>query len=151
MMRASASPTAPYYAVLLNPGGSATVQWRSYDGTPSTTAKLSVPSLTSPAYIEIVRWTDASANPPQTYFSTLTSTDGTTWTPVLGSTEAIEHGLELPGRAGRDVRHARSHATSDLQQRHADPDEQRAARNLRRPATPATMSGPTSCQVTRTT
>jgi hypothetical protein len=49
MMRASASPTAPYYAVLLQPGGSATLRWRSYDGTPSTTAKLSLPSITSPA------------------------------------------------------------------------------------------------------
>ena len=92
MMRASASPTAQYYAVLLQPGGSATVQWRSYDGTPSTTAKLSVTSITSPAYVKIVRWTDASANPPQTYFSTLTSTDGSTWTPVLGSTEIVNMG-----------------------------------------------------------
>ncbi|HEY2638781.1 MAG TPA: PQQ-binding-like beta-propeller repeat protein [Streptosporangiaceae bacterium] len=92
MMRASTSPTAQYYAVLLHPGGSATVQWRSYDGTPSNTAKLSVPSITSPAYISIVRWTDASANPPQTYFSTLTSTDGTTWTPVLGSTAIVNMG-----------------------------------------------------------
>ena len=35
MMRANASPTSPYYAVLLNPGGSATIQWRSYDGVPN--------------------------------------------------------------------------------------------------------------------
>ena len=89
MMRASASPTAQYYAVLLKPGGSATLQWRSYDGTPSTTAKLALPSITSPAYIEVVRWQDTTANPPQTYFSTLTSTDGSTWTPVLGSTEIV--------------------------------------------------------------
>ena len=32
MMRASASPTAPMYSVYLNPGGSATIQWRVNDG-----------------------------------------------------------------------------------------------------------------------
>ncbi len=89
MMRASASPTAQYYSVLLKPGGGATLQWRSYDGTPSTTAKLALPSITSGEYVEIVSWTDTSANPPETYFSTMTSADGVTWTPVLGSTEII--------------------------------------------------------------
>ncbi len=89
MMRASTSPTAQYYSVLLKPGGSATLQWRSYDGAPSTTATLALPSLTSPAYVEIVSWTDTSANPPQTYFSTLTSADGSSWAPVLGSTEIV--------------------------------------------------------------
>ena len=34
MMRANASPTAPMYSVYLNPGGSATIQWRVYDGVP---------------------------------------------------------------------------------------------------------------------
>ena len=89
MMRASTSPTAQYYSVLARPGGSATLQWRSYDGTPSTTATLALPSITSPAYVEIVRWTDTSASPPQTYFSTLTSADGSSWAPVLGSTEIV--------------------------------------------------------------
>src|SRR5260370_29832589 len=39
MMRASASPTAPMYSVYLNPGGSATIQWRGqprHNDTPHT-------------------------------------------------------------------------------------------------------------------
>ena len=92
MMRANASPTSPYYSVLLNPGGSATVQWRVYDGVPDRTGTLKLPSVTSPAYVEVVRYQDTTLNPPQTFFSTLTSTDGSTWRPVLGSTVAINMG-----------------------------------------------------------
>ncbi len=90
MMRASATATAPYYSITLNPGGSATIQWRSYDGVPNRSGHLALPSVTSPAYVEIVRWQDTTLN--QTYFSALTSTDGANWTPVLGSTQAINMG-----------------------------------------------------------
>jgi len=92
MMRANTGLTSPYYSVTLNPGGSATVQWRTYDGVPNRTGKLALPAVKSPAYVEIVRWQDTTLNPPQTFFSTLTSSDGTTWTPVLGSTAAINMG-----------------------------------------------------------
>jgi len=90
MMRANASPTSPYYAVLFSPGGSATIQWRTYDGVTNRTGTIPLPAVTSPAYVEIVRWQDTSLN--QTFFSTLTSTDGSTWTPVLGSTVVIDMG-----------------------------------------------------------
>ena len=75
MMRASASPTAPMYSVYLNPGGSATVKWRVNDGI-AYTHTIPLTSVTSPAYLEIVRWQDSNASPPGTYFTTLTSTDG---------------------------------------------------------------------------
>jgi outer membrane protein assembly factor BamB len=99
MMRASTSVTSPYYAVLLSPGGGgATIQWRSYEGVPNRTGTLALPSVTSPANIEIVRWQDTTFN--LTYFSTLTSTDGVNWTPVLGSTQAINMGTSyLAGMA----------------------------------------------------
>ena len=90
MMRANTSITSAYYSVTLNPGGSATIQWRSYDGVPNRTGKLTLPAVTSPAYLEIVRWQDQTLN--QTFFSTMTSADGTNWTPVLGSTQAISMG-----------------------------------------------------------
>ena len=92
MMRANASPTSPYYAVLLNPGGSATIQWRGYDGVPGNTGPLAPKSVTSPAYVEIVRWQDTALN--LTFFSALTSADGVSWAPVLGSTQAIDIGTE---------------------------------------------------------
>jgi len=91
MMRASASPTAPMYSVYLNPGGSATIQWRVNDGI-KYSRNIPMTSITSPAYLQIVRYQDASASPPVTYFSTLTSADGTTWTPVLGSSVALDFG-----------------------------------------------------------
>ncbi len=92
MMRESTSPTAPMYSVSLSPGGStATISWRLYDGIAYKHA-ITLPSVTSPAYLQIVRWNDTNASPPATYFTTLTSTDGTTWTPVLGSAVAINMG-----------------------------------------------------------
>jgi hypothetical protein len=79
------------YSVFLNPGGSATIEWRLYDGI-AYKHKITLSSVTSPAYLQIVRWDDTRASPPATYFTTLTSTDGTTWTPVLGSAVAIDMG-----------------------------------------------------------
>src|SRR6185437_13117823 len=84
-------PTAPVYSVYLNPGGSATINWRVNDGV-KYSHTIPLTSVTSPAYLEIVRWQDSNASPPGTYFSTLTSTDGINWTPVLGSSVPISMG-----------------------------------------------------------
>jgi outer membrane protein assembly factor BamB len=91
MMRESTAPTAPMYSAYLNPGGSATVEWRLHNGI-AYKHSIPLPSETSPAYLKIIRWDDINASPPATYFTTLTSTDGTTWTPVLGSAVAIDMG-----------------------------------------------------------
>jgi hypothetical protein len=91
MMRASTAPTAPMYSVYLNPGGSATVKWRANDGI-AYNHTIPITTSTSPAYLEIVRWQDGNASPAGTYFSTLTSTDGVNWTPVLGSSVLIDMG-----------------------------------------------------------
>ena len=91
MMRASASPTAPMYSVYLNPGGSAIVKWRLSDGI-AYNHSIPITTSTSPAYLEIIRWQDNIASPAGTYFSTLTSADGVTWTPVLGSSVLIDMG-----------------------------------------------------------
>ena len=91
MMRASTAADAPMYSAYLTPGGSLTVQWRAYDAI-ANRKPVTLATVTSPAYLQIVRYQDARFNPPVTFFSTLTSTDGTTWTPVLGSTIAIDMG-----------------------------------------------------------
>jgi len=91
MMRANASPSAPMYSVYLNPGGSATVQWRAYDGI-KWTHPLPLTGTTSPAYLQIARYQDTRFTPPVTFFSAATSPDGITWNPVLGSTVAIGMG-----------------------------------------------------------
>src|ERR1700730_1267211 len=91
MMRASASPTAPMYSVYLNPGGSATIQWRVNDGI-RYAHNIPLTSVNPPAYLKILPYHATSASPPVTYFSTLTSADGSTWTPVLGSSVAIDMG-----------------------------------------------------------
>ena len=91
MMRANASPTSPMYSVYLNPGGSAIVQWRVSDGV-TYDHNIPLTTVTSPAYLELVRWQYTNSSPARTYFSTLTSTDGVTWTPVLGSSVAVTWG-----------------------------------------------------------
>ena len=55
MMRANLSTTSPYYAVLFNPGGSATVQWRYYDGFVDGGNTLALPGVTSGSYVQIDR------------------------------------------------------------------------------------------------
>jgi outer membrane protein assembly factor BamB len=91
MMRASAAPTAPMYSVYLNPGGSATVKWRVNDGI-AYNHTVPLPSAASPAWLQVIRWQDGNASPPGTYFTTLTSSDGVNWTPVLGSSVAVDLG-----------------------------------------------------------
>lgn len=91
MMRASTAPTAPMYSVYLKPGGTATIQWRAYDGI-AYNHNIPLTSVTSPAHLKIVRYTDTNARPAGTYFVTLTSADGSTWTPVLGSAVNIDMG-----------------------------------------------------------
>ncbi len=104
MMRANASPTSPDYAVLFNPGGSATISWRYNDGVVDGSTTLPLPSVTSPSYVEIVSYTDTALNPPQQFFSTETSPDGVNWTPVLGSTQNIPMGTTyLAGMAADAV------------------------------------------------
>jgi outer membrane protein assembly factor BamB len=104
MMRANASPTSPDYAVLFNPGKSATISWRYYDGVVDGTTTLPLPGVTSPSYVEIVSYTDTSLSPPEQFFSTETSTDGVNWTPVLGSTQVIPMGSNyLAGMAADAV------------------------------------------------
>ena len=58
MMRSNASATSPYYAVTFKPGGSATISWRYYDGILDGASSLALPSVTSPAYVEIVAYDD---------------------------------------------------------------------------------------------
>ena len=103
MMRANASPTSPYYAVLFNPGGSATIQWRNYDGVPDAAARWRCPRSPRPPTCEIVS-SDTDPDLDQ-FFSTLTSADGVNWTPVLGSTQAIHMGTTyLAGMAATPAR-----------------------------------------------
>ena len=92
MMRANASTTSPYYAVLFKPGGSATISWRYYDGVTDGNSTLPLPQVTSPAYVEIVSYEDTAVSPAEQFFSTETSSDGVNWTPVLGSSQAIPMG-----------------------------------------------------------
>ena len=107
MMRANASPTAPYYAILFNPGGSATVQWRYYDGFNDGTVTQALPTVTSPAYVQIVAFDDTALSPPQQFFTAETSPDGVTWTPVLGSTQAIPMGTTFTAGLAADAEAAR--------------------------------------------
>ncbi len=91
LVRAGTSPTAPEYGVYLHPGGSATVRWRVNNGI-ALAQTLPLAASVSPAYLRIVAWQDARFSPAQTTLSTFTSTDGVTWTPLLGSTQVLPFG-----------------------------------------------------------
>ena len=91
MMRANSSPTAPMYSVYLDAGGGATIQWRVNDGI-AYLKNIPLQSVSSPAWLQIVSWQDTRFSPPQTNFSTLTSTDGVDWVPVLGSNIVLNFG-----------------------------------------------------------
>ncbi len=107
MMRANASATAPYYAILFHPGGSATVQWRYYDGFNDGTVTQALPSVTSPAYVQIVSYDDTALSPAQQFFTAETSPDDVNWTPVLGSTQAIPMGTTFTAGLAADAEAAR--------------------------------------------
>ena len=76
MLRASADPGAPNYAVLVSPGAGIKVQERSTQG--GTTTKLANPSGTTPAYLKVARAGNT--------FTAYTSADGVNWALIAGST-----------------------------------------------------------------
>ncbi len=106
MMRANLSPTSPYYAVLDKPGGSATLAWRYYDGFVDGGNTLPLPGVTSGTYVQIASYTDPTSGVQS--FTTLTSPDGVTWTPVLGSTQNIPMGGTYQAGMAADAGVARS-------------------------------------------
>jgi outer membrane protein assembly factor BamB/regulation of enolase protein 1 (concanavalin A-like superfamily) len=91
MMRGSTSGNAPYYGAFVTPFSGIVVMERDTSGLPSET--LATISGTAPAYLRIAR----SGNT----FSAYTSSDGATWTPVVGSSDTIPNlsGSMLDGEA----------------------------------------------------
>jgi outer membrane protein assembly factor BamB len=92
MMRASQDAHAPYYGIFMYPGTKGgIVQWRVL---PDIIARVDIPlpSLTMPVYLQVSRYTDTRFSPAVTYYSAATSPDGVNWTPVTGSTVAIDMG-----------------------------------------------------------
>ena len=84
MMRASTAPPRPCTASTSIPGGSATVKWRVNDGIATTNGPARPRSPRPPTWRSSAGRTATPARRGP-IFSTLTSTDGVTWTPVLGS------------------------------------------------------------------
>lgn len=79
MLRASTDPGSPYYAALITPQNGIRVQLRSTQG--GAMSNAATPAGTVPAYLKVSR-------SGQT-FSAYTSTDGTAWTLIPGSTKSI--------------------------------------------------------------
>ena len=82
MVRASADPGSPYYGVFVTPGNGIDVQWRSAQG--GSASQLTV-SGAVPAYLMVGRYTAGG----RTYYTAYTSPDGSTWTAIPGSTQAL--------------------------------------------------------------
>jgi hypothetical protein len=78
MMRLTTDPGSPYYAVFVTPGHGVVVQWRTTQGGTTTQA---VTAGAVPVYLKITR--------TGTTFTAFTSTGGSTWTVIPGSTVTI--------------------------------------------------------------
>jgi hypothetical protein len=78
MLRATTDPGSPYYAAFVTPGNGIAVQWRTAQG--ASTAQIKIAG-TVPAYLQVAR--------TGTSFTAYTSSDGTTWTAVPGSTVTL--------------------------------------------------------------
>jgi hypothetical protein len=78
MLRATTNPGSPYYAVFVTPGNGITVQWRSSQGALTSNDVI---AGTVPRYLRVTR---AGAT-----YTASTSSDGTTWTTVPGSSTTL--------------------------------------------------------------
>ena len=92
MLRGSNDPGAPYFATLVTPNNGVVVQWRAVAA--GNTSQISLGTMPLPLYLRVSRWTDTSTATPITYFTAYTSPNGTNWTQVPGSTQALNN---LPG------------------------------------------------------
>ena len=98
MLRQTATASSPYYAAFVTPGNGVSIQYRMVQG--GDTRQITTTG-TVPIYLEVAR--------SGSTYTTYTSTDGSTWTPIAGSSVA----LNLPGAilAGLAVT---SHTTAAL-------------------------------------
>jgi hypothetical protein len=78
MLRLTTDPGSPYYAIFATPGNGVAAQWRTAQG--GSTSQVTT-AIAFPEYLEIVR--------SGTTYTAYTSPDGSTWTPVPGSTVTL--------------------------------------------------------------
>ncbi len=98
MLRQSKKASSPYYAAFITPGNGISIQYRLVLG--GDTRQITLPA-TVPVYLQVAR----SGN----IYTTYTSVDGNTWTPVAGSSLTLNMaGAILAGLA------VTSHTTADL-------------------------------------
>jgi hypothetical protein len=81
MLRASTAANAPYYTAVVTSGHGLVVQYRATPGLDAV-AFTSKSEITRPIYLRVARW--------KNIFTTYTSPDGVTWTPLDGSSIEID-------------------------------------------------------------
>ena len=100
VMRTDDTMGSAYYGIVVTSGRGAAVQWRVNGDLGATRVPIPI-TVTMPEYLQIARYTDVAHSPVYTYYSALTSTDGTNWTQVPGSTVALNLGGQpLAGMGG---------------------------------------------------
>lgn len=99
LMRSSDSAASPYYGVVVEANGTASLRWRVYDGIQNK-LQIPVPKVSRPTWFEIDRYTDTNYGPATTYYSLLTSADGVNWTEIQGSTMGLNLGDTLLAGVG---------------------------------------------------
>ena len=151
MMRANASPTAPYYAVCSTPAGTATDPVAHLRRGPQQDRNVPLPV----DHLARLRGDRAlaghHAQPGQTFFSTLTSTDGDQLDAGARLHPGDQHGHAATWPAWRRRRRAAGDPAGDLHQRRRCRRRAASRPASARPASPAPTSAPTSCRATRST
>ena len=100
MMRQTSDPASPYFGVFVTPANGVTVQYRNAQGA-TTVQSIAVTGVTVPVYLSVA---DNAG-----VFTAYTSTDGTGWTAIAGSTATLT--MTSPLLAGPAVT---SHNTAAL-------------------------------------
>jgi outer membrane protein assembly factor BamB len=103
VMRKDTTQGSPFYGIVNTVSNGAEVVWREHANLDVT--RLPIPiTVTMPEYLQIARYTDTAHGPTQVYYSALTSTDGTNWNQVPGSTIALDLGANpVAGMGGSSL------------------------------------------------
>ncbi|MBV9099517.1 MAG: PQQ-binding-like beta-propeller repeat protein [Candidatus Dormibacteraeota bacterium] len=107
----STDPSAPYYGLFVTPSNGMVVQWRPTEGALTNQLQFAIPNSPpnspTPIYLMVQRFTDATHN--QVLYTALYSMDNVTWTPLAGSTMALNLGTPAALTGGMA---ASSHSTA---------------------------------------
>ena len=148
MMRADTSIGSPFYGVVVTPNLAATIEWRT-NNLIQQRVTIPVGTLTLPTWFQINRYTDTTQSPAVTYYSLLTSTDGTNLDRGQRIHRRPQSRCASPGRDRRFTGRPAHAQQVDVGQRRHLHRQQQARRACARRATRARTSATVTSRAAR--